>query len=183
MTEFDSPNYAEYVYDRKNEGKVLLYKVLMICADLAFVGGFAVFCAITRIWPIFALCPLLFYILYLCTWRFVSYDSYFELKEGVLELGNIKLKKSDRKKFPKLNLRAKEAKLIAAYDEVAEQVKNIKTVYDFSESKLSPHRIALVFDKDGKECLAIFEGTAKAAKILASLCENGKSLKGKTFHG
>ena len=64
-----------------------------------------------------------------------------------------------------------------------EQVKNIKTVYDFSESKLSPHRIALVFDKDGKECLAIFEGTAKAAKILASLCENGKSLKGKTFHG
>ena len=183
MTEFDSPNYVEYVYDRKNEGKVLLYKVLMICAYLAFVGGFAVFCAVTRIWPIFAICPLLLYVLYLCTWRFVSYDSYFELKEGVLELGNIKLKKSDRKKFPKVRVRAKEARLIAAYDEVSEEVKSIKSVIDLSESQTSPHRIALVYDNKGEETLVIFEGTAKVAKILSSLCENAKGLRGKTFHG
>ena len=183
MSEFDTPNYAEYVYERKNEGSVLLSKILMISVYVVFAVGFFLVCFLTRLIPVFAICPLLLLVLVICTWRFVSYDYYFEFKAGTLELGTVRLKKSDRKKFPKISIRAKEAKLAAEYTEVVDQIKDIKNVYNFAAGENSPHRIAVVFDKDGAECLAIFEGTAKVANLLASFCENGKTLKGKTFHG
>ena len=98
MNEFDSPNYAEYVYDKKAEGKLLLARALMIALYALFFGGLFAFCCITRIIPLFAIGPLLTFILYLCTWRFVSYDCYFEFKMGVIELGHVRLKKSERRK-------------------------------------------------------------------------------------
>lgn len=183
MSEFDTLNYAEYIYGRKNEGRTLLAKILMISLYVVFAGAFFLFCFLTRLIPVFAMCPLFLLVLVICTWRFVSYDYYFEFKSGTLELGAVRQKKSERKKFPKLTIHVKDAKLIKAYDEAVEDVKNIKDIYNFSASENSPHRIAVVFEKGGKECLAIFEGTAKVANLLASYCENGKSIKGQTFHG
>ena len=36
MNEYDSPNFFEYVYDVKNEGKVKRYRALAILGYIAF---------------------------------------------------------------------------------------------------------------------------------------------------
>lgn len=183
MSEFDSPNYAEYAYERKNEGKYLRNKILMIIGYALFVVGFFLVCYLTRIIPMFALAPFLLWILVFFTWKYVSWDYYYEFKSGMLELGSIKTTKSGRKKKPTLNIHIKEALYIAPYDESSERVSDIKKIYDFSASQTSPHRIAIIFEKDGKTVATIFEGTAKIAKLLSSFCDKAKNLKGKTFHG
>lgn len=182
MNEFDTPNYAEYIYDKKSEGKLLLARSLMIFLYIAFFGVFFLLCYLTRIIPLFAICPLITFILYLCTWRFVSYDCYFEFKAGTLELGHVRQKKSERRKSPRLKIEIKKAVYAALFSEAEERLSNVKKTYDFSESRKSPHRIAVIFLEKGEEAAAVFEGTAKVANLIASFCENGKSLKGKKFH-
>ncbi len=183
MSEFDSPNYAEYVYERKAEGTLLLARILMITAYVLFAGAFFVVCYTVGIIPVFAICPLLLFIIWLCTWRLVSYDYYYEFKAGTLELGAVRLKKSDRRKFPKLTVHIRDVEYADEYPGDSEKLADIKKVYDFSESKSSPNRIVLVFRSSEGRAAVIFEGTAKVANLIAAFCQGGKSLKGKKFHG
>ena len=173
----------EYSYERKSEGKYLIYKILMIIGYALFVGGFFILCYFTRIIPLFALAPFLLWIIVFFTWKYVSYDCYYEFKAGMLELGNIKVSKSGRRKTPILNIHVKDALYIAPYDESSERISDIKKIYDFSESQTSPHRIAMIFERNGQVCATVFEGTAKIAKLLSSFCQNAKNLKDRTFHG
>ncbi len=182
MNEFDSPNYVEYSYEKKSEGKVRLHRRLMIALYVAFfIGGLAV-CIITKLIPLFAVAPTLTLILYLCTWRLVKYDVYYELKEGHLELGKIRVNKQGRHKTPKLSIHVKEALYIAPYEK-AEQCADAVRVYDYSESPSSDKRIILIWNNAGEKSAVILEATAKLAKLLASFCPNSQDLKGKAFHG
>lgn len=197
MNEFDSPNYCEYVWDRKSEGKEKVLKYVLIASYVAFVVAFFLICSITKVIQLFAVCPIFTWILVFFTWRLVSYDCYFELCEGMLSVGKIKVNKNGRRKKPKLKLHVKEAEYGGVYafsDESAEsgvvinpEVKNelesVKKIYDFSETQSSPHRIILIWQNAGVRSAVIFEGTAKMAKLTASLCDKAKSLKGNTLHG
>ena len=126
MSEFDSPNYAEYVYERKAEGTLLLARILMITAYVLFAGAFFVVCYTVGIIPVFAICPLLLFIIWLCTWRLVSYDYYYEFKAGTLELGAVRLKKSDRRKFPKLTVHIRDVEYADEYPGDSEKLAGIK---------------------------------------------------------
>ena len=60
---------------------------------------------------------------------------------------------------------------------------DVECVYDFSESQSSDKRIIIYFNDSGKSAAVIFEGTARIAKLIASFCQNGASLKGEVLHG
>lgn len=184
MNEFDSPNYAEFSYDVKNEGKIKTKRTIAIIGYVLFVVAYFLVCYISRLIPAFAISPLITWILIFFTWSLVSYDYYFEFKTGMLELGKITGGKKGRKKQPTLTIHVKDADFIAPFDgEHTEKLKEAETIYDFSASQNSDKRIIILFKKDGKRCAAIFEGTARIANLLASFCPNATDIKGKAFHG
>ena len=182
MNEFDSPNYAEYSYEKKSEGKVKLQRRAMVFLYVAFfIGGF-IACVATKFYPLFAIAPTLTLILVLCTWRLVKYDVYFEFREGRLELGKVRVTKQGRRKSPAVSIHIKEALYIAPYAN-AEQTAGVTKIYDYSESLASDKRVVVIFLDKGEKCAAIFEGTAKIAKLLNSFCPNAENMKGQIFHG
>ena len=183
MNEYDSPNYHEYSYDKKGEGRLLLGRILLIILYVAFSVGYFLFCTTTKILPIFALWPIFLWMLVFFTWRLVSYDCYFEFRSGMLEVGRVKVKKSGRRKSPRLSVQVKTAEYIAPLAESQEMLSSLGRVYDYSSSCASPHRILIVFDKDGARSGLIIEGTARLATLLASFCPNTHNIKGQTFHG
>ena len=183
MNEFDSPNYAEYSWTKRSEGTGLLLKLVLILAYVLFVVFFFTACYFTRIIPLFALCPVFTWMLVYFTWQLVSYDCYFEIKEGVIEVGKIKVKKSGRRKFPRHSFRISECEVGGVMGGGAVSVPSDAVVCDFSESQKSQNRIFLVYTKDGRKLAVIIEGTAKSARIISSLCKGAQSLKGQTLHG
>ena len=182
MSEFDTPNYADYFYDVKSEGKIKLARILLISAYVVFTLGLALFLILNSVPQLVAVVPFLVVIFYLCTWRYVSYDYYFVFQSGMLELGKYRNSKGGPRKYPKLRIHVKEASFGGAYAGNESLVLG-KRVFDFSESQLSDKRIILLFEKDTESCCAIFEGTAKVAKLIASFCPNAGQLKGAQFHG
>lgn len=184
MNEFDSPNYAEFSYDVKSEGKIKTKRTVAIIGYVLFVAAYFLVCYVSRIIPAFAISPLITWILVFFTWNLVKYDYYFEFKTGMLELGKVVGGKKGRKKQPSLSIHVKEADFIAPFEgEYTEKVKEAEVVYDFSSSQSSDKRIIILFKKDGKNCAVIFEGTARIANLLTSFCQNSVDLKGKQLHG
>ena len=183
MSEFDTPNFHEYTYRKKAVGKNRVIRILLVALYCLFVLAFFLFCAQTRFLSIFALCPVFTWMLIFFTWRTVSYDIYYTIDGGMIELGKVKVRKTGRKKAPKLKVHIKEATEIKPYLGENDELAGASRVYDFSESPISDKRIILKTNKDGKEICALFEGTARAAKLLSSLCPNASEIKGKEFHG
>ena len=182
MSEFDSPNYVEYSYEKKSEGKVKLGRRLMIALYIVFgVGAAAAFIGF-QLYPVVAVVPVLVYILFLCTWRLVKYDVYYEFKEGRLELGKIKVSKQGRHKNPRVSVHIKEALEIAPYEN-EEQLTGVEKLYDYSESLTSDKRILVIFSEKGVRAAVLLEATAKLGKLFTSFCPNAHDLKGKDFHG
>ncbi|MBP3583981.1 MAG: hypothetical protein J6K44_08050, partial [Clostridia bacterium] len=89
MSEFDSPNYAEYTYDKKNEGKIKKQRTLMLVLYIAVAIIYFAVCCITKLLPLIAIEPILIWILVFFTWKYVSYDCYFVFDAGMLELGTV----------------------------------------------------------------------------------------------
>ena len=184
MNEYDSPNFASFSYQPKNEGKVKLKRSLMVLAYVLYLVAFFLACYLTKLIPVFAIAPLSLWIIVFFTWKLVSYDFYFEFKGGMLELGTVKVnKKGVRNQKPITAIHVKEALSASLYDPKSFDLSSVKKIYNLSESENSDKRIIIVFEENGERCAAIFEGTAKVANLIASFCENGKSLKGQTLHG
>lgn len=183
MNEYDSPNFAEYVYDVKNEGKTKLWRTLAIIGYIAFgVAYFVIACSIP-LYPIIAILPLLVWMLVFFTWGFVSYDCYYEFRHGEMEFGTVRTGKHGRRRRQKLTLNVKSASAARVYDSADPELSSVKKIYDFSESISSDKRIIIFFEREGVSSAVIFEGTARVAKLIASYCEGGASLKGEALHG
>ncbi len=182
MSEFDTPNYAEYSYSVKSEGKIRLFRIAAILGYVAFVALFFTLCILTKLIPLFAVAPILTWMLVYFTWRYVSYDCYFVFESGRLELGRARNTKSGIKKFPKLKILVKDALYVGAYDKSERQTEGTE-LFDFSESQSSDKRIVIVFENNGEKCSAVFEGTKKIAKLLDLFCPRSQGIKNLYFHG
>lgn len=181
MADVTSLNSTEYTYEQKSEGKVKRNRVLMILFYVLFAAGFFALCLAINIF-LFAIGPLLVYIIYLCTWRLVKYDCYWEFGQGHLEVGKVKVNKHGRIKVKKLSIHVKEALDIGHYTARGE-LDSVKRVHDYSESQSSENRIYIVYLEDGRRTGLIIEGTARLANLLTSFCPNAHDIKGKPFHG
>lgn len=182
MSDMDSPNYAEFSYEKKGEGKNKLLRILLIIGYFLFAVLFFLACYLSGLIPVFAVAPIFVWMLVFFTWRLVSYDMYFEFQSGTLTLGKIRVRKSGRLKKPMLTVTVKDAEEIAPFDSSVSFAENTK-IYDFSSSPSSASRIFIRFKKDSAPAVAIFEATARIGKLLTSFCPNAHDLKGKDFHG
>ena len=183
MNEYDSPNFTEYVYDVKNEGKVKLYRTLAVIGYILFAAAYFIVACSIPLYPIIAVLPIFVWMLVFFTWGLVAYDCYFVFNHGEMEFGTVKTGKNGRRRKKKLSLTVKNARAARLYDATDAELASVKRLYDFSESNTSDKRIVIFFDEGGVSSAVVFEGTAKAAKLIASFCEGGKELKGLTLHG
>lgn len=181
MADMSSLNSTEYVYEQKNEGRVKVKRSLMVLLYLVFGIGLFVLCLSINPY-LFAIGPLCVYILFLCTWRLVKYDCYWEFAQGNLAVGRIKANKHGRHKIERFTVHIKEAEEIGCFSSL-EPLGELKKVYDYSESPNSDKRVYIIFRKDGERCVLIVEATARLGNLLASFCPNAKDVKGKPFHG
>ena len=181
MNEYDSPNYAEYVYDRKNEGNFKKIKTLAILGYVLVSAAAFIALATTLVWLI-AVLPIFIWMMVYFTWGFISFDYYYEFNHGEMEFGKVHSGKGGRRRRPVLKIRVKEAKRAEAYKDGA-NLSGAYKLYDFSESQSSDKRIIIFFEENGKEAAVIFEATAKVARLIASYCKGAASLKEKSFHG
>ena len=180
MGEFDTLNYAEYSYSPKNEGKVRIRKVLMCILYVLFVGAYFLTCYITRVIPLFAVCPIFTWMLVFFTWRYVSYDYYFEFKSGTLEVGTIRGGTKRRKTSVLHTIHVKEAVYAARYGSV-DELGTLDKLCDYSSSVKEENRIAIVYEKDGKRVGVVLDSTTKLAGFIASYCPYAKELRGQKF--
>ena len=181
MLEEEYPNSAEYIYEKKSKGKIKIQRILMVCLYAVFLLAYFLFCYITRIIPLFAIAPLLLYIIYLFTWRLVKYDCYWEFRSGELTAGVIRTGRI-KKRTPSVKIKVKEALAIDRLCD-AKDFGNVGRIYDFSESPDSPLRIYVIFEENGVRSALIIEATAKLARLLSSFSDKAGGIKGMTFHG
>ena len=182
MFDSESPNSAEFVYEKKSRGKVRLQRALMITLYVVFTLAYFLFCYISRINTLFAIAPILVYILYLLTWRFVKYDCYWEFRSGLLSAGIIRSRRSGKERRPTVSLTVSNAIDIFALTD-SSKLSDVKRRFDFSEAFDSDKRICVIFDHEGEKAALIIEGTAKLAKLLAAYSPSAQSIKSMTFHG
>lgn len=182
MSEFDSPNYAEYTYEKKSEGKTKTGRRLMLLLYILFAVAYFTVCCVTKLFVLIAIEPILVWMLVFFTWKYVSYDCYFVFNTGILEIGTARTSKNGPKSNPKHKIHVKDAEFAGALLQNEDILKDCK-VSDFSESAASDKRIVIIYNNKGERTAVIFEGTARIANLLASFCPCAKELKGQKFHG
>ena len=176
MDEQYSPNYTEFVYEKKAEGALLVAKYLLIVGYVLFVVAFFLVCYLTRFIPVFAVCPIFTWILVFFTWRYVSFDIYYTFNHGEMEFGKIRRKKKSQLRHPILRMNVKSAILIASYeaavttDEYASAVKK----HDFSSKSSSADRLVIVYSDDSGVSAVIFEKTSALVSLLKSYSKGAK---------
>ena len=168
MSEFDSPYACESTYSKKAEGVNALARLLLVLLYVAFVGGFFGFCYISRIIPLFAVCPIFLWMLIFFTWRLVDYDYYFEFRTGTLSVGRSVVRKKREIRKPKYTVTVKDASAIYGLPRGKVKFSSSVKVYDFSGTRNSECRIAIVTKSDKKEEICIVECTRPLAKLIMS---------------
>lgn len=176
MDEQYSPNYTEFVYEKKAEGTLRAAKVLLIFAYLVFVIAYFLVCYITRFIPVFALCPVFTWILVFFTWRCVSFDVYYTFNHGDMEFGKVQRRKRASRRRPKLKVNVRSAILIAPYSEAitTDEYRSATKKYDFSSCSASQDRLVAVF-RDTDTIAVIFEKTPAVISLLRSYAKHATS--------
>ena len=183
MEDLEVINYAEYTYGRKNEGKVILFKLLAVIGYFLFAFAYFIVCITLVPIQLFAVAPIFTWMLVFFTWRYVSYDYYFEFRAGTVELGTVRGGAKGRKRKLKAKVHVKDASAVIRYSGDRSELSGASVVEDFSGSRNSSDRVAIITEKNGKKCATIFECTSKCANLLAAFNPVAKHLKGQKFHG
>ena len=172
MSEFDSPSYVEYVYDKKTEGKIRVLKYLLIFVYALFVIAFFCICYVTRLVPLFAVCPIVTWILIYFTWPLVSYDVYYTFEHGHIVLGKIKRRKSGSIRTPIIELDVQRAILITSYPEVlsTDEFRGVERVHYYPSTFSSQNLVAIIYQTDKQREMLVIENTPRLARLLPKYC-------------
>ena len=156
----------EYTVDKKSEGKHRLARLGMIALYVTFlVGAFAVVMK-TRLYPTFAIAPLLLWILILATWRYVSIEYKYTVASGMLELFTVY---GGKKRKRMLSLRIKEIAWFLPLPDAADKIKEFAPTkrYDLRPSRTSVEDVyAVLAEVDGKRVLALIEAPKPSKKEI-----------------
>ena len=172
MEEMDSLNCAQHAYEKKTEGKLALLKVALITLYFVFVLGFFLFCFITRIVPLFAVCPIFLWILVFFTWPMVKFDIVYTFEHGTLTFYKEYRWLKGKKRKELLRMRMQDAYRVAPY--TGEKLEG-KT-YDFSSSTSASGLVFVIGkNKDGHEVSVIFDSIERVNKLLCSFVKEGSA--------
>ncbi len=180
MNELDSPNYTEFTYEKKVTRRLLFGRIGLISAYVAFVTLFFLVCYMTRVIPVFAMCPLFLWMLIFFTWRLVSYDVYYTFNHGDMELGRVKLKRRKQVRTAVLKIDVRRVTVIAQSGGAsATRVRGARR-YDFSARSSADELVMLLPGKRRKLSVTL-EATPKLKKLLLSYAK-GADTSGMSTH-
>ncbi|MBQ8371420.1 MAG: hypothetical protein IJX38_00570 [Clostridia bacterium] len=167
MNELDSPNYTEFTYEKKVTRRILVERIALIAFYVAFVTAFFLVCYVTRVIPVFAMCPLFLWMLVFFTWRLVSYDVYYTFNHGEMELGRMTLRRRRQVRTAVLRVDVKTATLVMPSTAARNREVKVKKRYDFSAKASSDELIMLFPGKRGSTAVTL-ESTPRLRKLLLS---------------
>ena len=158
-------NSYDYTVDKKIEGAYRLKRFLMVLAYFLYCFAFLVLIIWTRIVPLGAIIPFTLYIIYLCTWRFVSIEYKYTVEMGLLTLFCIYGSKNKKKMC---KMRIKDAERILPAREYADEIAAFAParVYDGRSSASSPDAYAILFRENGKPALIYIDAPEQSVKVL-----------------
>lgn len=164
---YGSSNYAEYVVDKKVEGKYKMQRLLMLLSYVVIAGVIIAAVVISGFIPLIALAPMAVWMLYFFTWHLVSIEYSFIVDASVLTVEKVM---GGKKKIKLFSAKVKDLSLIAPYDDKykaeadafgadnrVEAVPNM-ACYDLY--------FALHTDEKGKKTIVFFQATAQSLKAL-----------------
>ena len=167
MFDAEALNHADYSYTKKKEGRLLFQAVLLVLLYVTFFVGFFLVCYLSRFVPLFAVAPLLLWILVYFTWRYVSYDIYVTFESGTLTFYRQPGKKPKKGIRPMLTLRVQDAE--GAYDGRTPREERADTegrFYDYSSSKTADSTVLLRFAENGKSAAVLFDTTPRLRTLI-----------------
>ena len=176
-------NYTEYLVDKKVSGLYLVKRILMWVAYVALIPIIVAVCC--AIWPnysgyfigaflivgvILYYCFLLPKIIYPGTYRFVQIAYEFRIKGGNFELNTVYGRKTRRPMFAPVLVSSMEA--IAPYKgeyKAAADDKSLKRYVGVASIDHPDNYYAIFKNEKGERCVAIFQCTNAALKVLKFL--------------
>ncbi len=156
----------EYTVTKKAEGKYLFLRIGMIIFYIFATAAFFTACYLTRIIPIFALCPLLLWILIFFTWRYVSIEYKYTVESGMLKLYTVY---GGKKEQELAAFHIKEALGFISIEDSKEKLTgfNAKSTLNLLSSEKEPKDpYALLIIKDGVKTAALIECPEPSKKAI-----------------
>ena len=162
----DDFNTYEYAAEQKPEGKWKLIKILVLSAYVLFVAVCFLLLYIIRLIPLFAIVPMILYIIALFTWRYTKPDYRYFIEKGTFSFYVYFGKKTKKKKTEFL---ISSAEAIAPVDSLKEKICEFVPQKSYSavpSVKSTDVYAALYTDNRGRKCVLYFIATERALKLL-----------------
>ena len=164
---FGSSNYAEYVVEKKIEGKYKMQRLLMLLGYAVVAIVVVVAVAISGFIPLIALAPTAVWMLSFFTWPYVSIEYSFTVDASMLTVEKVL---GGKKKIKLFQAKVKDLSLIAPYDdEYKAEADNFAAdvrVEAVPSMDCYDLYFALHTDESGKKTIVFFQATAQSLKAL-----------------
>ena len=155
-------NYFEYAVDQKAKGKNLALRWGLVLLYILVSAAYFVLFYVIRIPQLIALLPFLLVVLIFYTWRYVQVTNEYIIAVGEITFSRIYANRK-RKQVLKLSIR----ELHSVLPDDGHMPEGMARVYDFRSARHTPDSYYLIFtDSKGKACIAYFEATNKALKLM-----------------
>lgn len=157
-------NSAEHAYEKRAEGKLKVARGLLVAGYAVFVAAYFLVCYITRVIPLFAVCPIALWILVFFTWPLVKYDICCAFSHG--ELTFHKLSRGLRGKRRRELLRVRMADVIKISDYKSEEVD--KSYIKLYSSSVAEKLVSVTYKEGDGTKTVVFDSTEAISKLLRS---------------
>ena len=158
-------NSYDFSVDKKKEGSYRLKRALMICAYVLYCLVFLILIIWTRIVPLGAIIPFTLYIIYLCTWRYVSIEYKYTVESGLFTLYTVY---GARNKKKMCELRLKDASRILPVSEYADEIKafGAKKIHDGRSSKDTSDDYAILYYEGDQPAVIYVDAPEQSVKVF-----------------
>ena len=154
----DDFNTYEYAAEQKSEGKWKLIRAIMLSAYVLFIVAFFLVLYTIRLIPLFAITPIIVWMLVFFTWKYTKPDYRYFIEKGMFTFYVYYGKKTKKKKTEFMISTSLEEKI----SEFAP-----KSIYSAVASlKATDVYAAFYTDAQGKKCVIYFVATEKALKLM-----------------
>ncbi len=172
MDHYDSPNSVEYTVEKKSEGKTRLLRLLMLGFYIAFCAAYIVLtCGVTKMPALIAGLPLFLYVIWLCTWRLVSYDISYTFKSGTMTFYRIAGNRRIPRECLRLHVRDASFAAPAASDSAKGALLSGAKRFDFSSAPSAPNAVLLIGrDVSGRRVAVRFDCIRRVAALMKVFC-------------
>jgi len=162
----DDFNTYEYAAEQKSEGKWKLARILLLSSYVLFVAAYFLVLYKIRLIPLFAITPIIVWILVFFTWRYTKPDYRYTIEKGSFSFYVCYGKKTKRKKT---EFAISSAEAIAPADSLKDKIQQFAPQKSYSSVpsvKSGDIYAALYTDSKGKKCVLYFVATERALKLL-----------------